>query len=69
MTVSDYIDQIFPFLGIRFISVNDYYDSAACKGVTSGVDMAFRNVIYGYYSHDLSLKVKIGKRIKAEKGG
>ena len=68
LTVSDYIDQIFPFLGIRFISVNDYYDSAACKGVTSGVDMAFRNVIYGYYSHDLSLKVKSGKRIKAEKG-
>lgn len=68
LMVSDYIDQIFPFMGIRFISVNDHYDSAVCKGTTSGVDMAFRNVLYGYYSQDLSTKVKSGKRTKAEKG-
>ena len=49
LMVSDYIDQIFPFMGIRFISVNDHYDSAACKGMTSGLDMAFRNMLYGYY--------------------
>jgi DNA invertase Pin-like site-specific DNA recombinase len=68
LTVSDYVDQIFPFMGIRFISVNDRYDSAKCNGATSGVDMAFRNVIYGYYSQDLSVKVKSGKRAKAENG-
>ncbi len=28
ITVSDYVGQIFPFLGIRFISVNDGNDSA-----------------------------------------
>ena len=68
LTVSDYIDQIFPFMGIRFISVNDHYDSATCKGMTSGLDMAFRNVLYGYYSQDLSLKIKSAKRTKAENG-
>ncbi|MDD3229527.1 MAG: recombinase family protein [Oscillospiraceae bacterium] len=68
LTVSDYVDQIFPFMGIRFISVNDHYDSAKCNGATSGVDMAFRNVIYGYYSQDLSIKVKSGRRTKAENG-
>lgn len=68
ITVSDYVDQIFPFLGIRFISVNDGYDSAKMKGRTSGVDIAFRNVIYSYYSKDLSMKVKSGKRTKALKG-
>ncbi len=68
LTVSDYIDQIFPFMGIRFISVNDHYDSAACNGMTSGLDVAFRNVVYGYYSQDLSFKVKSAKRAKAQNG-
>lgn len=68
LTVSDYVDQIFPFMGIRFISINDHYDSAKCNGATSGLDIAFCNVIYGYYSQDLSIKVKSGKRTKAENG-
>lgn len=68
LMVSDYIDQIFPFMGIRFISVNDHYDSAACKGMTSGLDMAFRNMLYGYYSQDLSLKIKSAKQTRAENG-
>lgn len=68
LTVSDYVDQIFPFMGIRFISINDNYDSAGCNGATSGVEIAFRNVIYGYYSQDLSAKVRSGKRAKARSG-
>ena len=38
------------------------------NGKTSGVDIAFRNVIYSYYSKDLSLKVKSGLQTKARKG-
>lgn len=68
LMVGDYIDQIFPFLGIRFISVIDHYDSAVCKGITSGMDMAFRNLLYHYYSYDLSLKIKTAMRTKAENG-
>lgn len=68
LTVSDYVDQIFPFMGIRFISINDNYDNAKCNGATSGVEIAFRNVIYGYYSQDLSVKVRSGKRTKAQSG-
>lgn len=68
LTVSDYVDQIFPFLGIRFISVNDGYDSAEYSGVTSGIDIAFRNMAYAYYSKDISEKVRSGKKAKAQKG-
>lgn len=45
IAVSDYVDQIFPFLGIRFISVNDGYDSEQCFGMTGGFDINLRNVM------------------------
>ena len=59
-----YIEQIFPKLGVRFIAVNDAYDSMECSGNTPGIDMAFKNVIYDYYSKDLSTKVKSIKKIQ-----
>lgn len=68
LTVSDYVDQIFPFLGVRFVSINDHYDSVKCYGATSGVDIAFRNIVYSYYSKDISQKVRSGKRSKALRG-
>lgn len=49
----DYIEQIFPFLGVRFISINDKYDSARDE---ASLDVAFRNLIYDSYSRDLSVK-------------
>lgn len=66
--LGNYLDQIFPFLGIRFISVNDNYDSAALNGETSGLDVAFKNLIYDYYSRELSKKQKIAWRRMAENG-
>lgn len=68
LTVSDYVEQIFPFLGIRFISINDGYDSRNYEGTTGGIDIAFRNVIYAWYSKDISEKERSGKRAKAING-
>ena len=68
LEVGDYLEHIFPFLGIRFISVNDHYDSSAHDGKTVGMDITFRNLIYDYYSKDLSSKVKTAMRSKQEKG-
>lgn len=62
--VGDYLEHIFPFLGIRIISINDYYDSNDYSGKTSGMDIAFRNLIYDYYSKDLSKKVKSAMGLK-----
>lgn len=66
--VSDYVDQIFPFLGIRFISVNDNYDSEKCFGMSGGFDINLRNVVNSFYSADISEKVRSGKRNKALQG-
>lgn len=66
--LGSYLDQIFPFLGIRFISVNDNYDSVALNGETSGLDVAFKNLIYDYYSREMSKKQRIAWRRMAENG-
>lgn len=37
LEVGDYLEHIFPFLGIRFKSINDHYDSAKHEGKTIGI--------------------------------
>ncbi len=63
--LGDYLEQLFPFMGIRFISINDHYDSDHEEG---GLDIAFKNLVYDYYSRDLSKKEKIAKTKMAEQG-
>ena len=69
LEVGDYLEHIFPFLGVRIISINDHYDSDRFLGNTAGMDIAFRNLIYDYYSKDLSKKVKSAMRTKQRNGG
>jgi DNA invertase Pin-like site-specific DNA recombinase len=66
--VGDYLEQIFPFLGVRFISVNDRFDSKNNRGFTAGLDVAFKTFLHSLYSKDISFKVKNGRKAKAEKG-
>ena len=63
-----YIEQVFPLIGIRFIAINDSFDSSEYIGNTPGLEMAFKNVIYDYYSKDLSAKVKSIKKIQQQRG-
>ena len=69
LEVGDYLEHIFPFLGVRMISINDHYDSEQNLGNTAGMDVAFRNLIYDYYSKDLSKKVKTAMQVKQREGG
>ena len=66
--VGDFLEQKFPAWGVRFISLNDCYDSAKLCGATGGIDIAFRNLIYDLYSQDLSEKVRAGKISAAKRG-
>lgn len=68
LEVGDYLEQLFPFLGIRFISINDHYDSNDYVGSTGGLDVAFRSLIYQRYSQDLSEKVKSAKHLRMAQG-
>ena len=66
--LGDYLDRIFPFMGVRFISINDHYDSVDYKGTTGGLDVVMKNIVYDYYSKDLSVKVKTAKYQKMKQG-
>lgn len=66
--VNNYLDKIFPFFKLRFISINDNYDSYNNDGLTTDLDISFKNILYSYYSKDLSKKVKSGLISKAKEG-
>ncbi len=63
-----YLNQIFPFMGIRFIAVNDHYDSEKNNEKAIGIDTTFRTLLYDFYSKDLSVKVKTSFWNKCENG-
>ena len=54
--IGDCLECLFPFLGVRFIPINDNYDSDDHKGTTGGLDVVMRNIVYAAYSKDLSVK-------------
>lgn len=62
----NYIQKIFPFLGVRFIAVADRFDSLYANGDELGVNL--KNLANEMYARDISLKVKSAKRVQWEKG-
>lgn len=68
LDVGDYLEHIFPFLGVRIVAVNDGYDSQNYIGITGGIDVAFRNFIYENYSRDLSVKVRSAMQARMKDG-
>lgn len=66
--VSEFLDQIFPFLGIRFISLGEGYDSDTHKGQTVPMDVAFGTLMHDVYCKDLSVKVRQSYVAKTKNG-
>lgn len=53
-----YLEFVFPMYDVRFISVNDQFDSKALGESTGGLELAIRNLINEMYSKDISRKIK-----------
>lgn len=68
LEVGRYLEYIFPILQIRFVSVNDNYDSSDRFGTTGGMSVALKNLVYGMYSADLSKKIRSARDIRARNG-
>lgn len=63
-----YIQVLFPRTGIRFIAVNDSYDSAKEQGYAGNIIVPFKNMINDAYSADISTKVRSHLDLKRKKG-
>lgn len=62
-----YIEKIFPQLGVRFISVNDNYDTFAMSS-SDNIVVPFKNLINDSYSRDISIKVRTNLEVKRRQG-
>ncbi len=63
-----YMEQIFPFMGIRFISITEHYDSQDYIGKTADIDIGFQSLLADFYCKDISEKVKSSVMAKKNQG-
>lgn len=66
--VGDYIDKVFPFLGVRFISIMDYYDSINPDCDRERMILSIKSLVHEMYPRDISRKVHSTFREKRERG-
>ena len=65
--VGNYIEKIFPALGIRFIAINDQYDSAF-QEKSNDIIVPFKNLVNDAYCRDISVKIRSHLQVKRKKG-
>ena len=68
LDAGEYIEKIFPFLGVRFIAVNDNYDSFGGKNASDELVIPFKNLINEAYCRDISVKVRTQLDVKRKSG-
>ena len=63
-----YLEKIFPQLGIRFIAVNDAYDSLTGDPQSDSFVIPFKNLINDSYCKDISMKIRSSLEVKQKNG-
>ena len=63
-----YIQKIFPMLGVRFIAINDGYDSADTENQSNDFVLPFKNLINDSYCRDISIKSRSNLEVKRRNG-
>lgn len=66
--VGNYLEKIFPFLGVRVVSVNDGFDSKNQSFQNDMLMNSLINIVNEYYARDISKKLHRPKKQCREKG-
>ena len=63
-----YIERMFPAMGVRFIAINDNYDSASVGDQANEIVIPFKNLINDAYCRDISIKIRSHLEVKRQNG-
>ena len=64
----NYIQKIFPFMGVRFIAVTDGIDSFEMEAVADEMTVNLKNLLNEMYAKDIAAKVKSSIQLRQERG-
>lgn len=64
----NYLEKVFPFMGVRFIAISDGYDSENLKPEDTGLLLPLKNIINASYAKDLSQKVSSARHVQRSRG-
>lgn len=62
------IQRVFPAMGVRFVAVNDGFDSLTADYNEASLVLPVKNFVNDSYCRDISRKVRSHQRIKRERG-
>lgn len=68
LEAGEYLEKIFPFLGVRFIAVTDGYDSLHSSTDERTMTIPLKNMINELYAKDLSQKICTSIHARMDKG-
>ena len=66
--VGEYLERLFPFLGVRFIAINDHYDTLHSNVESDELVIPFKNLVNEAYCRDTSVKTRSQLEIKRQRG-
>lgn len=68
LEAGEYLEKIFPFMGVRFIAVTDEYDSLHSSTDERTMTVPLKNMINELYAKDLSQKICTSIHARMDKG-
>jgi len=68
LEAGNYIEKIFPFLGVRFIAVADGYDTETEDNHTTHMATEIKNLINDMYAKDFSTKARLSLEQRRQEG-
>lgn len=67
--LGNFIEKIFPFLGVRFVAVNDNLDTFHMDDPNKSLEVILKNIVNETYATDISKKVSSSHQMRIKQGG